>query len=125
MLGLPHEAQERLLLLAERERWTSRELERRVRSERTSGTGRRGRPPLPAFVRSVHQIAKLVESPHLSFGDLDAVDRLNQEEARRLYRTVTAMMTQCAIIRDALAAQVDPDTGHPILRNEIIPLQSP
>ena len=74
VLGLPIKEQERFLETAEEGAWTVGRIEQEVASSRKElETGvRRGRRPLPAFVKSIHSMRRFAEDDGL-LGDLDEV----------------------------------------------------
>ena len=81
VLGLPIKEQERILETAEEEAWTVERIEQEVASSRKElETGvRRGRRPLPAFVKSIHSMRRFAEEDGL-LGDLDEVRNLEAGE---------------------------------------------
>jgi hypothetical protein len=96
VFGLPDSAQRRLLESAEQNAWTVEELTERTRQivQRPAGTAR-GRRRLPRFVKTMNRIAKLLEDPEESFGDLEKIEDLEVEDAHRLFDTVSEMKKQC------------------------------
>ncbi len=105
VLTLPAPNQKELLRRAESEEWSVRQLEAKAQGAKGK-TRSGGRPPLPRFVRSIHALEKYVVEPAIVFGDLEAVDELDAEEARRLYRTVTSMKLRCEELQKALRDKV-------------------
>ena len=84
--------------------WSRDELERAVKAVKGSSKG--GRPSLPRFVKTLHQWSGLLEDTDEAFGDLDAVDRLDEDEARRLVKTVSDMRLKCDDLERALRRRV-------------------
>ena len=58
------------------------------------------------FVKTLHQWSGLLEDTDEAFGDLDAVDRLDEDEARRLVKTVSDMRLKCDDLERALRRRV-------------------
>lgn len=109
VLGLPLETQRKLLAAAEGKAMTAEELERRVARQRKTEGGRRGRRALPAFVKSIGALGRLLEQAEGEedpFGDLDQVDELSAAQAEALLRTVTEVKLKCEELQTRLAAKV-------------------
>lgn len=62
--------------------------------EKEIGESKAGRPPLPAFIKTVNRLEKLTGANEL-WEDLDAIDRLDVPEAERLWKAVTGMKLKC------------------------------
>ncbi len=107
VIGLPEGEQERLLKASEERVWTVQRLEREVVTVRRQSAGNRGRPPLPAFVKSAHKLERMLADETDSFGDLDQVDELDEEETVRVARTLVAMKAQCDVMLRALGVSRD------------------
>jgi hypothetical protein len=86
---------------------TSRDFEARVKearqAEKTDNRG--GRQPLPAFVKTIRKVGRLVADNDL-WGDLDHLDELGAEEAGLLYQAVTGMKLKCEELQEALQHRV-------------------
>lgn len=108
VLGLPDKQQEQLLKQAEETGMTTRELETRAKALRKKKGETRGRPPLPRFQKSLHRIAKLLEDPQDSFGDLDDehLERLEASKAQELYQMAAGMKLQLEALQEALESRV-------------------
>ena len=63
---------------------------------------RRGRPPLPGFVKTLNQLERMLEVEAEAFGGLEAVEELDAEEAARLYAAATAMREKCEALQGVL-----------------------
>ena len=118
VLGLPLDQQRKLLTLAEAKAMTTDELERRVAGLRKPDGSKRGRPALPAFVKSIGALGRLVaraDGDPDPFGDLEQVDALSPEEAEALWKTVTGVQQKCEELAAKLAQRVsgfgDPAEG--------------
>jgi hypothetical protein len=90
LLGLPPAEQKRLLDQAENKGWTTRQLEDKAASVRKKEGDGRGRPPLPAFVKTANWLGKLVEQGD-SFGDLDALEGMDEDAVEATARKITSM----------------------------------
>ncbi len=110
VLPLPSPKQEEYLRKAESEQWSVRQLEAQTQGAEGKRRGG-GRPPLPRFVRSIHALEKYVAEPDDVFGDLEAIEGLEAEEAQRLYQTVTGMKLRCEELQKALRDRVPGFTG--------------
>ena len=107
--GLPEAEQERMLGEAEARDLSVAALRREADDLRRANPapGRKGRPRLPAFVRTVNRWERDLEDDTGSFGDLEQAATLDTEEARRMRRVVESMQARCA----ALLAQLPPADG--------------
>lgn len=101
MLGLPEQPQTRLLLRAERQRWTVRQVEREA-ARVLRPKNRRGRPPLPAFVKTIHSLRRFVAAPEVNFGDVDRADRLDPSKRAELREVVQALKARCDELEERL-----------------------
>lgn len=107
VLPLPPPEQEKLLKRAEKKGMTVRELEeeaRKVKARTKKSAG--GRPRLPRFVKTINALRKYVDSDDDLFGDLDAVEKLDAEEAEALWKTVTGLKLKCEELQKLLQASV-------------------
>ena len=101
VLGLSEEDQLRLIVQATEQQLSTRQLQEEAAALREKqGTG--GRRPLPAFVKSIRQMERMLEAEDSSFAGLDQVERLDQAEAKRLYEALTAMKARCESLQLAL-----------------------
>jgi hypothetical protein len=90
VLGLPAAEQKRLLDQAEAKGWSTRQLEDKAAGVRKREGDGRGRPPLPAFVKTANWLGKLVEQGD-SFGDLDALEGMDEDAVEATARKITSM----------------------------------
>jgi hypothetical protein len=90
VLGLPPAEQKKLLEQAESKGWTTRQLEDKAAGVRKREGDGRGRPPLPAFVKTANWLGKLVEQED-SFGDLDALEGMDEDAVEATARKVSSM----------------------------------
>jgi len=97
----------RLAQLAIDEGLSSRDFEIRVKearqSEKTDKRG--GRKRLPAFVKTIGKVRKLVADDDL-WGDLEQIEELDSEAAQELYQAVTGMKLKCEQLQQALQHKV-------------------
>ncbi len=113
VLGLPDRDQRPLLSAAEREKWTVKRLEAEVSKLRSSADRRRGRPPLPAFIKTVHRIAKALVHPMRDLSGLDHLDRLTHVEIVRLHGLVAQAREHLQVLETRLAAALrNKNTSH-------------
>lgn len=106
VFGLPENDQRDLLAKAEQESWTVTEMEKAVAKTREDRNDGRGRPALPAFVKTVHRLQKFLAAGEDAFGDIEQVENLDAEEAQRLYQAVTGMKLKCEELQKALGVKV-------------------
>jgi hypothetical protein len=92
VLGLDFKDQKRLLQRADDGGWTTRKLEGEAAKKRAKMRQgeRRGRPPLPAFQKTVHRFRKML-SDESNFGGYDDIASMDPDEALELHETVTGM----------------------------------
>lgn len=113
VLPLPEKEQARLLERAEAHQWTTRQLEAEADKRKPPADGR-GRPPLPTFVKSIHALARIVEfddGGQDPFADLDAVDALSEDDARRLLAQVSQVRQRCEEVERRLGPKVPAAAG--------------
>ncbi len=110
-LLIPLRSEETKVTLATKavdESWTKRRLEAEVRKARKKETGgsRSGRPPLPAFVKTVNRLEKLVRTPEAHFGDTDQIAEMDPEEAKRLLDAIVALKEQLDGLQEQLEGRL-------------------
>jgi len=110
-LLLPVKSEKKKAKLAQKamdEGLSKRDLEAEVRKVRTKekGASKAGRPPLPRFVKTVHKIEKLAVDDEELWGDLEDFDKLDSDEADRLYKAVTGMKLRCERVQEVLQDKV-------------------
>ncbi len=104
VLGLADRDQRPLLAAAEKEKWTVERLEAEVSKLRSAAHRRRGRPPLPAFIKTVHRIAKALVHPMRDLSGLDDVNRLTHVEIVRLHGLAAQAREHLQMLETHLAA---------------------
>lgn len=104
VIGLPEKEQGQLLDEAEKRNWSTRELEEKAAAIRKKNGDGRGRPPLPAFVKSINKLKKMVDDK-TAFEDLEQVDDLDEDEVTDLYQAVTGMKLKCEALQKSLEAR--------------------
>lgn len=110
VFGLPESDQARLLRRADDEGWTVDQIERRAAAVRKRLHRRGGRAPLPAFVKGIGKLGRMLEDRDEVFGDLEALEALDPASAARLCDTVRAMKAQCEALEARLQARMGSDT---------------
>jgi hypothetical protein len=107
VIGLPDAVQERLLGQAEANDWSAVRLKQEAerRKSALSEPTNRGRPALPAFVRTVNRWERELAKGEDFYGDLDQVADLDDDDAARLEAAVTAQRQQCDALLTALAGR--------------------
>jgi len=108
LLGLSDDDQHRLITQAEDMEWTAERLAGEAAKARKKIVDGRGRPPLPRFVKSIHQVGKHFADPDDSFGDMDALDEIPDDEALELYESVTVMKAKMDELYERLQKRVTP-----------------
>lgn len=104
VLNLQEKDQRRLLSMAEERGLSTKALEAEARKVRQKEGERRGRPALPAFVKSIRALNRMTESSE-AFADLEQIDDLEPGEATELYQAVTGMKLKCEELQKALEAK--------------------
>lgn len=89
VFGLPEEHQRRLLGQAEACRWSTKVLKTEAAAVRAQEKGRRGRKPLPAFVRTAHALEALLSERRRPFEGLEEFRSLASDERRRVADVLT------------------------------------
>jgi hypothetical protein len=101
VLGLEEEDQRRLIAQATLEGLSTRQLQEAATALRDKQRGG-GRRPLPAFVKSIRKMGRMLQEEESSFAGLDQVEALDQAEAKRLYEALVAMKARCETLQLAL-----------------------
>jgi hypothetical protein len=103
VLGLDFKDQRRLLERAEKGGWTTRKMESEAAKKKAKlkAGEKRGRPPLPAFQKTVHRFGKMLADEG-AFDDTDDIAEMDADEALKLYRTVTGMKLKLEELQRAL-----------------------
>jgi hypothetical protein len=109
VLGVEGAQQVKLLDRAEAKGWSAERLAAEVARLRKKKGERRGRPPLPGFVKTLNHLQRILEDEDDAFADLDAVDALDAAEATRLYDAATAMKEKCEALQAALRGKARGD----------------
>jgi hypothetical protein len=101
LIGLPAADQEALLAAADEQHLTSTELEKRAAAARKRARGNRGRPRLPAFLKTTNQLARLASQVD-AFADLDLVQQLDDDDLEEARRKVLVVRERLAVLEAAL-----------------------
>jgi hypothetical protein len=104
VLGLPQDEQERILAAAEQEAWTVDRIEEEaagVRARLDNGV-RRGRPPLPQCVKSIHQLRRFATRKELLLEDAAELRTLETAQLEELEQTVAALQGHLADVMKKL-----------------------
>lgn len=115
LLPLPEEEQARLAEAARDKGWTVRELEAAARDARAPKRAG-GRPPLPGFVKSLHDLGRYADPAGALLADLDHAEKLDPQKARALLETIDTLSAHLATVRTHLEARAKtaPETpDHP------------
>jgi hypothetical protein len=102
--------QKKLLDQAEQKGWSTRQLEDKAASVRKREGDGRGRPPLPAFVKTANWLGKLVEQGD-SFGDLDALEGMDEDAVEATVRKVTSMRVKLEELEEKLQERLQTKRG--------------
>ena len=94
VIGLPADKQELLLGKAEAKDWTAEKTEKEADKVRHGLATRSGRPPLPAFVKTVNQWERDLADAG-TFAGLETASTLKPDDAARVRATVVAMRDRC------------------------------
>jgi hypothetical protein len=108
VLGLPDTEQRRLLTAAESEGWTVEQLERESARIRHHSGAKRGRPPLPPVVKTVHRLASLVEKPNESLAGMERLGEMTPPQIQHLITTVAEIKRQLDLVAECLTARAGP-----------------
>jgi hypothetical protein len=101
LLGLPEADQESLLALTDERQLTSTELEKRAEAARKRASGNRGRPRLPAFLKTTNHLARLASEVD-AFADLELVHQLDDDDREEARRKVIVVRERLAMLEAAL-----------------------
>lgn len=103
VLGLPMSTAERLLTLADEEKWSVAEL--RDRAGRNRPTTRRGRPPQLPFVRGIHRFRALIDQKEALLTGTERAAELPPEQAAALIETLDAVVAEVERLKAAIQAR--------------------
>ena len=106
VLGLPVEVQRELLVAANEERLTTRDLEARARAARPAASNGGGRPRLPRFVKTIRGFRHVLSEPDALFGDLEQVGSLGDAEVVELRAVVSELRARCEEVEARLAGRL-------------------
>lgn len=109
VFGLTDDQQRKLLTTAQAKGWDGERLEAEVAKVRKKEGDKRGRPPLPAFVKAIGAFRRVIEPGDGKpdpFGDLKLAEELDAEEAQALWQTVTGVKIKCEELQKTLAARI-------------------
>lgn len=106
VIGLPEPEQERLLTEADEKALTTRQLEEKVAKirKKTNKDGR-GRPPLPAFVKTMNMLGKLARDED-AFGELEMVRGMDAAEVQKVINQVLDMKGRLVELEDGLRKRI-------------------
>lgn len=105
VLGLPDDLQRQLLAVAERARWTTKRLELETGALRRTLQGRRGRPPLPGFVKTIHRLGALIVERDALRVDGSEMACLGAFELERLARMLDRIQAALTDLQRQLASR--------------------
>jgi len=88
VLGLPEDEQRQLLATADLSCWTTARLEAEARQLRCARLGKRGRLPLPGFMKTINRLVGLLANGDAVRVDPEALRCLDDFERQRLTRTL-------------------------------------
>jgi len=107
LIGLPQTEVEHLIRHTEKNTWTAERMEEDAKDRRKKlQKARKGRPALPAFLKTVHHFDTLLDKGETAFGDLDAIASLSCEDAARLHATTVRMQVRCEEMSRLLAERM-------------------
>jgi hypothetical protein len=106
VLSLPDFEQRRLLATAEKDRWTVKRIEGEASTLRQTQERRRGRHPLPPFVKTIHRVAKALFHPSKALAGLHQIDKLTDAEISSLHKLVLQTKEQFDALDRRLAGRL-------------------
>lgn len=101
VIGLPPDDQSRLLAAAEAKRWTTRVFETKVARVRREIAGGRGRPPLPAFLKTTNLLSRVAADQN-AFADLDLVAGMEKEQAEKILLSMSSLEDRLTALKERL-----------------------
>lgn len=107
VFGLPEKEQTRLLTTAAEKDWSIEDMAKAAAKVRKKEGDGRGRPALPTFVKSIHALGRLIaEDDGDPFADIDDLDQISDEDAEKLWKTVTGVKLKCEELQKKLQVKV-------------------
>lgn len=102
LTGLTAAQQQRLLKTAEKGAWSVERVQGEVKKLRAGKKNRKGRPPLPGFVKAVNQLERFVDGREALLGDLESASELEPEVLSALRERVDEVLKQLTSLKAAL-----------------------
>lgn len=115
VFGLPAEQQTRLLTAAQDKGWSIETMETEAAKVRKKEGDGRGRPTLPAFVKSISALGRIIahkDGAPDPFADIDDLEQVSEEQAQALWQVVAGVKLKCEEIQKKLQVKV-PGVGEP------------
>lgn len=103
LTGLTAAQQKRLLKSAESGSWSVERVQVEVKKLRAGKKRRKGRPPLPAFVKAIHQLDRFVDGREDLLGDITEAKNIETAELKELKSRVDSVLTQLQSAKTALS----------------------
>ena len=117
VIGLTPVEQQELLHQAEQSRWTAARLEAIASKYRLRAQERRGRPPLPRFVKVIHQLKRLVARKDQELTGFEALPDLAVDTVLELRTALVDFAAECHRLQqrldDELARRYTPAPPRP------------
>jgi hypothetical protein len=102
LTGLTEAQQKRLLKTAEKSEWSVERVQVEVKKLRAGKKRRKGRPPLPAFVKAIHQLDRFVDGREDLMGDIAEAKALETDKLKDLKSRVDTVLGQLQSAKTAL-----------------------
>jgi len=106
VLGLPEDQQRELLVTADLARWTTKRLEAETRRLRSTHVVKRGRPPLPAFVKTINRMVTLLQDQAEVSVDPDEIRQMSDLDVRRLAKVLDSVQATLSGLQQQLEARI-------------------
>lgn len=106
VIGLKEKDQRRLLEQAEKKGWQVQAVEKKAKAIRAKAAGKRGRPALPAFVKTINRFSKMLADDSEAFGELEKVEELDEDDAEKLHQAVIGMKLKCEELQQKLQSRM-------------------
>lgn len=104
LVAAPEEHQGDLMLRAEQECWSMEGLKAEIAKVSSTKKSKGGRPPTPPFLRTIHQIEKLLGDVQ-ALGGTEAIEKMGPADIAKTQEAIGALEQELAVVRERLGAR--------------------
>lgn len=105
LFGAPEEHQADLMRRADEGRWSIEVLKTEIAKVSSPKKSKGGRPPTPPFLRTIHQIEKLLGDVR-ALGGAEGIEKMGPVDIAKTQEAIGALERELAVVRERLGARV-------------------